>query len=70
MSGWWDELAANANAAGHALHSADWYRSMRDQYLARFPDADERSKSNMRSFVEQAEARETGQGALDLPGVS
>jgi hypothetical protein len=58
MSGWWDDLAAIAEAAGCDRHSAAWYRSMRDQYLERFPHADERSKDNMRMFVKHAEAKE------------
>jgi hypothetical protein len=49
-------MARAAEAAGHDRFSRDWYASMRDQYLAQFPNADQRSKDNMNMFVERAKA--------------
>jgi hypothetical protein len=56
---WWDEMA-NVATEQHCVFSADWYRSMRDQYVARFPNADRRSLDNMNSFVIHAERAESG----------
>jgi hypothetical protein len=47
----------------HDRFSAAWYRSMRDQYRAQFPNADARSLENMDSFAAQAERRESGVSA-------
>jgi len=35
---------------------------MRDEYLERFPDSDERSKANMRELADRAAARESASG--------
>lgn len=58
MSGpqWWDDMAREANARGLDPWSRDWYAAMRDMYLERFPNADQRSIDNMNMFVERAKA--------------
>ena len=58
---WWDELALVVEEC-HERHSAAWWAAMRDEYLERFPDSDERSKANMRELADRAAARESASG--------
>lgn len=54
---WWEDMAADVESCGHDRFSCEWYAAMRDEYLTRFPDADERSKENVRMMAEWAAAR-------------
>lgn len=56
---WWVELETLANEQADR-HTAAWWEVMRDEYLARFPNADETSVENMHSFVAWARQREQG----------
>lgn len=38
--------------------SAAWYRAWRDAHLAKYPNSDRRTRLNLDSFVQEAEARE------------
>lgn len=57
MAHWWDQMAATVEAGGLDRHSAEWYAAMRDEYDRRFPDADQRSRDNMRLMAEWAAIR-------------
>lgn len=54
-SHWWDEMSSVVEEGdGPARFTADWYAAMRDEYDRRFPDADQRSRDNMRLMAEWA----------------
>jgi hypothetical protein len=50
-------MAADVDATGLDRFSPGWYAAMRDAYAARFPDADQRSRDNMRLLAEWAAER-------------
>lgn len=55
---WWDAMAAEVELDETIVRfDAAWYAAMRDLYLERYPDADERSKDNIRSMADWAAAR-------------
>jgi hypothetical protein len=59
VTDWWDDMARTVEAAGHDRHSASWHAAMRDLHAERFPQADKRSRDNMRLIAEWAAARES-----------
>jgi hypothetical protein len=56
--GWWVELAAEVETTGLERFPAAWYAAMRDTHAERFPDADDRTKDNMRLLAEFAARRD------------
>lgn len=69
---WYQELSDEAaDASGAVPYSAAWWVVFRDRYLARFPEADPRSKANIIELADRAAAKEglTVQPSLEFHGL-
>jgi len=55
----WADLAPAGDDAPD-VHTAAWWRHVRDAYVARYPSADRRSLDNLDDIVRDAERREKG----------
>jgi hypothetical protein len=51
----------------HSVHSAAWYRAVREEFLRRHPNADHKSRLNLDEFVFYAEEREAAEQAIEGP---